>query len=35
MELEYGNQAVLCAARCFTRFIAFNDIGIIHLITDM
>ena len=34
MELEYQNQAVLCAARCFARFIAFNVIGIIHLITD-
>ena len=34
MELEYRNQAVLRGARCFTRFIAFNDIDIIHLITD-
>ena len=34
MELDYRNQAILCAARCFTRFIAFNDIEIIHLISD-
>ena len=34
MELEYRNQAVLCAARCFTLFTAFNGIDMIYLITD-
>ena len=34
IELEYRNQAVLCAARRFTLFIAFNGIDMIYLCTD-
>ena len=35
MELEYRNKAALCAARCFTLFIAFNGIDMIYLITKL
>ena len=34
IELEYRYQAVLCAAKCFTLFIAFHGIDEIPRITD-